>query len=114
MKARNASLKRQNSTRRKLRAINPLPRVSVFRSNKFFSAQIIDDEKKITLVSISDKDLKDISGTKIEKAKKLGILFAEAAKNKKITKVVFDRGRYVYHGRVKAFAESLREGGLKI
>ena len=114
MKAINTSLRRQNSTRKKLKGTASAPRVTVFRSNKFFVAQIIDDQKRITLASVSDKNMKDIKGTKTEKAKALGLLLASVAKGKNITKAVFDRGRYAYHGRVKAFAESLREGGLEI
>lgn len=114
MRATKASLKRQNSTRKKLGGTSKTPRVTVFRSNKYFSAQIIDDEKKITIVSVSDKNLKEITGSKTEKAKAMGIILAKQALAKKITKAVYDRGRYAYHGRVKAFAESLREGGLKI
>lgn len=87
-------------------------RVTVFRSNKYISAQIIDDIKNETVVGISDKTLK-LKGTKSEKAKELGLLLAKKAKTKKIKKVVFDRGSYAYHGRVKNIAEGLREGGLE-
>ena len=114
MRANKTSLRRQNSTRKKLNGTNEVPRISVFRSNKFLSAQVIDDEKKITLLYVSEKNLKEAKGSKTEKAKALGVALAQAAKAKKISKAVFDRGRYAYHGRVKAFAESIREGGLKI
>lgn len=97
------------------------PRVSVNKSNKYIYAQIIDDESKKTLLSgsdksikISKKDDKDTRGIKVKKAFSLGVELAKKANKKKITAVVFDRGRYRYHGRVKALAEGLREGGLKV
>ncbi|NCD00948.1 50S ribosomal protein L18 [bacterium] len=86
-------------------------RLSVFRSNKELFLQIIDDVKGVTLVSASTKELKK-KGTKTEQAFELGKVIAEKAKDKKISKVVFDRGSYRYHGRVKAVAEGAREGGL--
>jgi large subunit ribosomal protein L18 len=87
------------------------PRLSVFRSAKHIYAQIINDEKGTTLVSCSDMDVKE--GTKTERAFKVGEKLAQSAKKKKIKKVVFDRGGYAYHGRVKAVAEGAREGGLE-
>lgn len=91
------------------------PRLSVFRSNLNISAQIIDDEQGITLVSASslDKDLKIKKGSNIEAAKLVGAKIADKAKKAKISKVVFDRGGYQYHGRVKALAEAARENGLE-
>ena len=112
MRAQGSILKRQNRTRKALRN-STMPRISVFRSNKMLSAQIIDDNRKETLIGLSEKNLK-AGGTKLERAKALGLELASQAKSKKITKAVFDRGRYSYHGRVKAFAEALREGGIKI
>jgi large subunit ribosomal protein L18 len=97
------------------------PRLCVFRSNKHIYAQLIDDEKGKTLAAASDLELKKTQKTKKlknEKNKKVAIacevgkLIAEKAKTKKIEKVVFDRGGYKYHGRVKALAEGAREGGL--
>lgn len=91
-------------------------RLSVFRSDRYIYAQIIDDEKRKTLVSISEKELKLDSAkreTKIEKAKLTGQLLGEKAVKAKITKVVFDRNGYKYHGRVKAFAEGARSAGLQ-
>lgn len=88
-------------------------RLSVFRSNKYISAQIIDDTKGETLVSVSEKELKEAKGTKTERAKNLGFILAKKARDKKISKVVFDRGEFAYHGRVKALAQGAREGGLK-
>ena len=91
------------------------PRLNVFRSNKQIYAQIIDDETKTTLVSASslDKDLKITNGSNVEAAKVVGKAIAEKATKAKITKVVFDRGGYLYHGRVKALAEAARENGLE-
>lgn len=114
MRARRGTLKRQQRTRKNIKALSLLPRITVFRSNKYLSAQIVDDIKKVTIASVSEKEARDLSGNKTEKAKALGLTLAQAAKKKKITKAVFDRGRYAYHGRVKAFAESLREGGIQI
>lgn len=99
-------------TRGKIRGIGDRPRLSVFRSNNFIYGQIINDEKGETLLGISEKVLTDKKMTKTEKAKELGKVLAENAKKKKINKVVFDRGGYGYHGRIKAFAEGAREGGL--
>ncbi len=100
-------------TRRRLRATADRPRLTVFRSNKFLYAQIIDDKVGKTLLGASEKQLKaGEKTTKIERAKALGIMLAGEAVKKKIIEVVFDKGRYAYHGRVKALAEGAREGGL--
>ncbi|ADH64732.1 MAG: 50S ribosomal protein L18 [Deinococcota bacterium] len=88
------------------------PRLSVFRSLQHIYAQIIDDTRGVTLAAASSKAL-GLSGNKTEVAKKVGQAVAEAAKAKGITQVVFDRGSYKYHGRVKALAEGAREGGLE-
>ena len=104
-------LKRQKRVRAKIKTSKDRLRLSVFRSNSYFYAQIIDDEKGETRVSVSEKELTE-KGVKTEKAKKLGIMLAKKAIDKKIKSVVFDRGSYAYHGRVKAFAEGAREGGL--
>lgn len=87
------------------------PRLSVFRSNKFIYAQVINDATGTTLAAASDAGLE--KGTKVEKAKAVGKLVAEAAKKAKITKVVFDRGGFLYKGRVQALADGAREGGLE-
>lgn len=88
------------------------PRLSVFRSNRYVFAQIIDDAKGITLVSAGD--LKSKGKTKkAESAKSVGLELAKAAKLKKIESVAFDRGGYKYQGRIKALAEGAREGGLR-
>ena len=90
------------------------PRLVVFRSNSEIYAQIIDDTKGVTLVAASsrDKDLK-ASGTKTEKAKQVGEAIAKKALAAGIETISFDRGGYLYHGRVKSLAEGAREGGLK-
>ncbi len=112
-KTKSKRLNRQTRTRIKILGKRKLHRISVFRSNKFISAQVIDDSKKRTLLGVSEKNLKDAKGTKSEKAKLLGLFMAKQLKTKKIIEIVFDRGPYSYHGRVKNFAEGLREGGLK-
>lgn len=89
------------------------PRLCVFRSGKHIYAQLVDDEKAKTIAVASDLELKKSRGTKIDKAKEAGKLIAEKAKDLKIERVVFDRGGYKYHGRVKSLAEGAREGGLK-
>ncbi len=86
-------------------------RLSVFRSSKYIYAQIIDDEKQHTLVSASEKDIQK-AGTKIQRAKLVGLALAQKAKIEKIKAVFFDRGRFRYQGRLKALAEGAREGGL--
>jgi len=91
------------------------PRMSVFRSNKQIYAQLIDDEKGVTLLTASSKE-KDIAGqeaTKSDKAALVGKLIAKKALAAGITNVVFDRNGYLYHGRVKQLADAAREGGLK-
>ena len=90
------------------------PRLVVFRSNSEIYAQVIDDTKGVTLVAASsrDKDLK-ATGTKTEKAKQIGQAIAKKALAAGIETVSFDRGGYLYHGRVKSLAEGAREGGLK-
>ena len=107
---------RHERVRNKISGTSLVPRLNVFRSNNNIFAQIIDDEKGVTLVSASsiDKELKLQNGGNVEAATKVGELIAKRAKDAKITKVVFDRGGYLYHGRVKALAEAVRENGLEI
>ena len=107
---------RHKRIREKISGTKDIPRLSVFRSNKEIYAQIIDDETKTTLVSASslEKDLKIKNGSNVEAAKVVGKALAERAKKAKITKVIFDRGGYLYHGRVAALAEAARENGLEI
>jgi large subunit ribosomal protein L18 len=98
--------------RKKISGTAERPRLSVYRSNTNMYAQLIDDEKGVTILSANIKDLKG-KGTKKELAKELGVLIAKKSKAKKITKLVFDRGAFNYHGRVRALAEGAREGGLE-
>jgi large subunit ribosomal protein L18 len=109
---REQKIKLQTRVRRKLRHVSDKPRLSVFRSNKFMYAQIIDDAQGKTLLGISEKVVKDAGKTKIDRAKAVGTALAKMAHEKKIKTVVFDKGSYAYHGRVKALAEGAREGGL--
>ena len=105
--------KRKVRTRSKIRVVSNLLRLSVYRSNAAIYAQIIDDSTGKTLVSASEKNLEKKEGTKSERAKLVGLSLAKLAQAKKITKVVFDRGSYAYHGRVMRLAEGAREGGLR-
>ncbi len=110
-KARN---KRHQRLRNKVSGTPECPRLSVFRSSKHIYAQIIDDVNGVTLAAASSLDKGfDGNGGNAEGAKKVGEAVAKAALDKKIENVVFDRGGYLYHGRVKELAEGAREGGLK-
>lgn len=108
-----ARAKRHKRVRSKISGTASCPRLCVFRSTSNIYAQIIDDVAGVTLASAStmDKDFTSYGGN-IEAAKAVGIKVAKAALEKGITTVVFDRGGYIYHGRVKALAEGAREGGL--
>lgn len=111
-------LRRKVRTRvRVKKAANGLPRLSVFRSRQNIYVQIIDDSKRMTLAAAStlDKDLKGkvTSGAGKAAAEEVGKLIAERAQTSGVTQVVFDRGGYLYHGRVKALAEAARAGGLQ-
>ena len=108
-----ARLKRHARIRNKISGTAQCPRLNVFRSLKNIYAQIIDDEKGVTLVSASSLDLKDTYGGNKDAAKEVGKMVAEKAIAAGITEVVFDRGGYIYHGRVANLAEGAREGGLK-
>ena len=101
--------------RKKVEGTTERPRLSVYRSLNHIYVQIIDDTKGATLCSAStvEKDLKGKSGGNIDAAKAVGKLIAERARSKGIETVVFDRGGYLYHGRVKSLAEAAREAGLK-
>ena len=115
-KSRNVSRqKRHLRVRKNVVGTSTLPRLNVFRSNQHIYAQIIDDSKHCTLVSASsnDKELKLENGSNIEAAKKVGADIAEKCKAANIETVRFDRGGYVYHGRVQALADAAREAGLK-
>lgn len=106
---------RHKRVRRDVHGTSAVPRLNVFRSNSNIFAQIIDDEEGVTLVSASslDKDLKLNNGSNVEAATKVGELIATKAIKANIKKVVFDRGGYLYHGRVKALAEAARNKGLE-
>ena|SRR3989339_582254 len=114
---------RKMRVRRRLMRLSKLPRLSVFRSNKLVSAQVIDDRRGVTLAAANERELEGLEGAegleggrqhpKIERATGVGIMIAKKAIKSKITKVVFDRGPYRFHGRVKALAEAARKGGLK-
>ncbi len=108
-----ARLKRHKRVRAKISGTAECPRLNVFRSLQHIYAQLIDDVAGVTLVSASttEKDFTNYGGN-MEAAKEVGKLLAERAKEKNITDVVFDRGGYVYTGRVAALAEGAREGGL--
>ena len=111
--------RRRNRVRSKLRKVGGgRPRLSVFRSNKHIYAQIVDDEGRRTVAAAStlDKDLRaqlEAGGSNIAAAKAVGSLIATRAKHAGVTGVVFDRGGYIFHGRVRALAEAAREGGLR-
>ena len=105
--------KRHARVRNKISGTAECPRLNVFRSNTQIFAQIIDDVKGVTLVSSSSVELKIKNGGNVEGAKLVGKDIAEKAKKLNIKKVVFDRGGYLYHGRVQALAEAARENGLE-
>lgn len=109
-----ARLKRHKRVRSKIVGTAERPRLNVFRSLNHIYAQLIDDTQGVTLVAAStmDKDY-DGYGGNAEAAKKVGLSIAKKAVDKGITEVVFDRGGYIYHGRVRELAEGAREGGLK-
>ena len=112
-----ATARRRARVRRAIKAVaNGRPRLSVHRTGKQIYAQVIDDAKGVTLASASslDKDLRGEikSGANVEAAAQIGKVVAERAVKAGVTDVVFDRGSYMYHGRVKALADAAREGGL--
>jgi len=106
-------LKRRRRVRAKVVGSGVRPRISVFRSNRGISSQLINDESGVTLAAVNwtEDALKGLTG--IEQAKKVGSLLAERAQAAGVNEVVFDRGGYLYHGRVQALADGAREGGLK-
>lgn len=113
------AIRRKRRTRLKIRGTSERPRLSVFRSNKHIYVQIIDDSKGITLATASTRGKtlvksfkKKGSGGNIEAAKQVGADIAKKAKDAGVERVVFDRGSYLFHGRVKALADAAREGGL--
>ncbi len=111
---RDARLRRHSRVRKQVRGSAERPRLAVFRSNKHISAQVIDDRAGTTLAAAStlETDLRDGSSNK-DAAAKVGKLVAERAKDAGVERVVFDRGGFLYHGRVAAVAEAAREAGLE-
>jgi large subunit ribosomal protein L18 len=107
-------LKIHSRIRQKISGTDVRPRVAVFRSLRHFYAQVIDDSKGATLLAVTtQKDRKTKRTSSVEAARNLGKELGEEAKKKGIETIVFDRGGYLYHGRVQAFAEAAREAGLK-
>ncbi|NGP45856.1 50S ribosomal protein L18 [Bacillaceae bacterium SIJ1] len=106
--------KRHARVRTKLTGTAERPRLNVYRSNQHIYAQVIDDVNAVTLASAStlDKELGSDVGKNVDSAKKVGELIATRAKQKGVEDVIFDRGGYLYHGRVKALADAARESGL--
>ena len=112
---RKAWLKKRNRTKKSLGALGVFPRLVVFKSNKHIYSQLIDDNKNVTILSSSSlqKDFNSTSSkSKTDISKEVGIDLAVKMKKNKIDKIVFDRNGYLYHGRIKALAESLRKNGL--
>lgn len=110
-------LKRRMRVRNKLRAVNAgRMRLSVHRSNKNISAQLIDDEKGVTIAAASslEKDLGIVGKNNVEAAAKVGSTIAERAMAAGVTEAYFDRGGFLFHGKIKALADAAREAGLKI
>ena len=105
--------RRHERIRRKVSGTESCPRLNVFRSNAHIHCQIIDDVNGTTLVSCSSVEMKLANGSNVEAAKQVGAEIAKRALAKGIENVVFDRGGYIYHGRVQALAEAAREAGLK-
>ncbi|MNG03816.1 50S ribosomal protein L18 [compost metagenome] len=111
-----ARLKRHLRVRKKISGTTARPRLSVFRSSKHMYAQLIDDINGVTIAAAStmDKELTEVgNGGNVEAAKKVGELIAARAKAKGVSEVVFDRGGYLYHGRIQALADAAREAGLE-
>jgi large subunit ribosomal protein L18 len=102
--------RRKSRIRAKIRGSKERPRLAIFKSHKYIYAQIIDDDKGHTLVAADSKKTK---GKPVERAREIGVEIAKKAKAAKITKVVFDRGGYLYTGKIKIVADAAREGGLE-
>ena len=109
-------LKKKYRSKRSLGPLGKYPRLIIFRSNKHIYSQLVDDNKNQTILSSSSKDksFKIEKCNKIDLSKKVAFNLVEKLKNKKIKKVIFDRNGYLYHGRVKAFADAVREKGIEI
>ncbi len=106
--------RRHARVREKVRGNAARPRLAVFRSLTHIYAQLVDDDAGTTLAAASSLDAKDAKGKRTELAKNVGTLLGDRAKQKGVTEVVFDRGGYRYHGRVKALAEGVRAAGVKV
>jgi len=113
LSTREARLRRHRRVRGKVSGTAARPRLAVFRSNRGVFAQLVDDEAGRTLASASWLDVRSFKGTKTDQATEVGKALATAARGAGISSCVFDRGGYLYHGRVKALAEGAREGGLE-
>ena len=114
---RKSWLKKKFRTKKSLGVLGRFPRLVVFKSNKHFYSQLVDDNNNTTILSASSKD-KDFKGNncknKTDLSKEVGYIIAKKLKNNKIDKIIFDRNGYLYHGRIKAVAEAIREKGIKI
>jgi large subunit ribosomal protein L18 len=113
LSVRQARIRRHKRVRKTLSGTAERPRLVVFRSNRGIEAQLIDDVAGKTLAASSSVGLKSLQGNKVDQAVEVGKSLAAAAKSAGIESAVFDRGGYLYHGRVKALADAAREGGLK-
>jgi large subunit ribosomal protein L18 len=113
LSVRQARIRRHKRVRKSLSGTAERPRLVVFRSNRGIEAQLIDDIAGKTLAASSSLGLKSFKGNKVDQAAEVGKSLAAAAKSAGIESAVFDRGGYLYHGRVKALADAAREGGLK-
>jgi len=113
MSVREARLRRHRRVRGKVSGTAERPRLVVFRSNRGIFAQLVDDDAGRTVASASWLQQRSFKGTKTEQAAEVGKTLAQAAMNAGVRRCVFDRGGYLYHGRVKALAEGAREGGLR-
>ena len=117
LKASKYKILKRNTLRGRIKGTTERPRLSVYRSNENIYAQIIDDTRSLTLVACSTLDrtikLKVTNGRTCEASRIMGEKLAELSLKKNITKIVFDRGPYIYHGRVKALADGARAGGLQ-
>ena len=113
LSTREARERRHRRIRGKVAGTAERPRLAVFRSNRGISAQLVDDLEGRTLAASSWLNLERFKGSKVEQAAEVGKLLAERARQAGIETVVFDRGGYLYHGRVKALADGAREGGLR-
>ena len=110
---RQARTRRHKRVRKHISGTAERPRLVVFRSNRGIAAQLVDDDAGKTLAAASWLDVRDAKGAKTEQAAEVGKLLADKAKAAGVKTAVFDRGGYLYHGRVKALADAAREGGLK-